>query len=108
MRIVILCGGSGSSALQYGLYHTLEKRVDGVDVRVLVNAYDNGRSTGTVRQVMNGQILGPSDVRKNHATRCRLMYPDSPWIEFLDFRFTASVSTARDLCFKKAQEILVA
>ena len=37
-----------------------------VDLTLLVNAYDNGQSTGLVRRLFN--ILGPSDVRKTMRT----------------------------------------
>ncbi len=108
MRVAIFAGGSGAVALQSGLYHLLEERTDGVDVKIIVNAYDNGRSTGVVRQVMNGQILGPSDVRKNHAIRCRLKHPRSPWPAFLDFRFTSSPADARRICSDKVQGLVEA
>ena len=102
MRIAIFAGGTGPIALQNGLYHTLEKRLDGVETRVIVNAYDNGLSTGVVRQVMHGRILGPSDVRKNHTTRLRLLDPQSPWLSFLDHRFTTSSREARGHCETQA------
>ena len=62
MKIVIVAGGTGSIALQSGLYRLIDQEFDGVDTKVLVNAYDNGLSTGAVRRVMGGRILGPSDV----------------------------------------------
>lgn len=102
MRIAILAGGTGPIALQHGLYHTLEKWLDGVDTKIIVNAYDNGLSTGVVRQVMQGQVLGPSDVRKNHATRLRLVDPQSPWLGFLDHRFSTSPREARGHCETQA------
>ena len=98
MNIVILAGGTGSIALQSGLYQMLDKNLDGVDTKIIVNAYDNGLSTGAVRRVMNGHILGPSDVRKNQTTRLKLENPDSPWNKFLDIRFTRESSQARAFC----------
>lgn len=106
MRIAIFAGGSGSVALQAGLYHSIEECVDGVDLKIIVNAYDNGRSTGTVRQVMNGRILGPSDVRKNQAIRCRLKHPRSPWPAFLDFRFSSRPADARSICSDKIEQLV--
>lgn len=102
MRIVIFAGGTGSQALQHGIYHTLERKLDGVDTKIIVNAYDNGLSTGVVRQIMHGQILGPSDVRKNQVTRLRLLDPQSPWLSFLDHRFSVSSSEARRHCETQA------
>lgn len=101
MNIVILAGGTGSIALQTGLYEILDKTLDGVDTKVLVNAYDNGLSTGAVRKICDGKILGPSDVRKNQTTRLKLENPTSPWLEFLDVRFTIESSKVKDFCLSK-------
>ncbi len=56
-RIVVLCGGRGSSALVNELLDL------GAQVTCLVNAFDDGLSTGRLRQMFSG--LGPSDLRKN-------------------------------------------
>jgi 2-phospho-L-lactate transferase/gluconeogenesis factor (CofD/UPF0052 family)/hydroxymethylpyrimidine pyrophosphatase-like HAD family hydrolase len=99
MKIVILAGGTGSIALQTGLYNTLESlSKDEVDIKILTNAYDNGLSTGSVRKVMGGRILGPSDVRKNQTTRLKLEQPESPWHKLLDIRFTSTSDKAEDFC----------
>lgn len=97
MKIVIMAGGTGSIALQTGLYNLLKERTDQVDVKVIVNAYDNGLSTGAVRKVLGGRILGPSDVRKNQTTRYALEYGiGTPLLKFLDHRFTAESSKAQE------------
>ena len=101
MKIVIVAGGTGSIALQNGLYRHIDEEIDGVDTKVLVNAYDNGLSTGAVRRVMGGRILGPSDVRKNQTTRLKLEQPSSPWLSFLDIRFTVESSKAKEFCMQK-------
>lgn len=106
MRIVVMAGGTGPIALQCGLYDALEKDLDGIDIKVLVNAYDNGLSTGTVRRVMNGRILGPSDVRKNQTTRLRLLDPSSPWLSFLDVRFSTSPAQAATFCHAQATKLM--
>ena len=105
MKIVIVAGGTGSIALQGGLYEVLDKNFDGVDTKILVNAYDNGLSTGVVRKVMGGKILGPSDVRKNQTTRLRLENPSSPWLKFLDTRFTVESSKAKAHCLTCVTEL---
>src|SRR5688572_22976284 len=53
VKTVIFTGGTGSIALQRGLYYALDSKLDGIETRVIVNAYDNGLSTGAVRRVMN-------------------------------------------------------
>ena len=98
VRIVIFAGGRGSAALQRGLYKALDSALDGIDTQIIVNAYDNGLSTGTVRRVMDGRILGPSDVRKNQAMRLELQDPTSPWIKFLETRFSVTARHAPAFC----------
>ena len=53
--ITVICGGRGASTIIPSLIETYK-------VNAIVNAYDDGRSTGLVRHVLN--ILGPSDIRK--------------------------------------------
>ncbi len=73
-RIVIVCGGTGSIALQTGfdaIYGINNYKLD-----VIINAYDNGKSTGACRKVFNNEILGPSDLRKNQMTLFNILYKD--------------------------------
>ena len=60
MRIVILSGGSGNDSLLRGLIRVYPQ----AHINIIVNAYDNGKSTGVCRAVTN--TLGVSDIRKNH------------------------------------------
>ncbi len=101
MKVLIFAGGTGSIALQRGIGSVIENSIvsrDNLDIKILVNAYDNGKSTGTVRKVFNGAILGPSDVRKNHTTRLSIENPTSPWLKFLDIRFSSPADKARSFC----------
>ena len=41
---------------------------------IIVNAYDNGKSTGSCRRIFANKILGPSDVRKNQLLQFSLQY----------------------------------
>ena len=66
-NIVIFSGGTGSIAIQEG-FSTIFGN-DNYNLDVIINAYDNGKSTGICRKVFNDQILGPSDLRKNHMTQ---------------------------------------
>lgn len=100
MKIVIMAGGTGSIALQTGLYKIIEN-TEGIDIKILVNAYDSGLSTGQVRQVLGGNILGPSDVRKNQTTRHTLQYGETPLSRFLNIRFTIESSKAEDFCINE-------
>jgi GT2 family glycosyltransferase/2-phospho-L-lactate transferase/gluconeogenesis factor (CofD/UPF0052 family) len=56
-NVVILCGGRGSGPLANQLLD------QNANVTCLVNAYDDGLSTGRLRYVFDE--LGPSDLRKN-------------------------------------------
>ena len=59
MKISLFCGGRGSSALIRELLTWPQ-----VELSLLVNAYDDGLSTGEIRDLFPG-LLGPSDFRKN-------------------------------------------
>lgn len=61
-------GGRGNDTLV-----KLLKKYSNISLNIIVNAYDDGLSTGRIRNCIN-DILGPSDVRKNIA---RLMNTDS-------------------------------
>lgn len=86
MKIAILAGGTGSIALQTGLHSIFKSQLgDELDIKVIVNAYDNGLSTGVVRTVLDRKLLGPSDVRKNQETLLSLQLAHEP-LSFLDRR----------------------
>lgn len=59
MRIALFCGGRGSATI----IRALLRRTD-IELTLLVNGYDDGLSTGTLRNFIPG-MLGPSDFRKN-------------------------------------------
>lgn len=60
MNIVIFSGGSGNAALVSGLKEVFPD----TKVSFIINAYDDGKSTGVCRKVTD--TLGVSDIRKNH------------------------------------------
>ncbi len=66
-NVVIFSGGTGSIALQEGISAIFGN--DNYNLDIIINAYDNGKSTGACRKVFNDKILGPSDLRKNHMTQ---------------------------------------
>ncbi len=57
LNVVILNGGRGAAALIPALL-----RQQSLNVTSVVNAYDDGRSTGEIRRFFG--MLGPSDIRK--------------------------------------------
>ena len=68
MKTVILSGGSGNDSLIRGLKYYYPS----MNCKVIVNAYDNGKSTGVCRAVTN--TLGVSDIRKNHIRMYKAMH----------------------------------
>lgn len=69
-NVVIFSGGTGSVAIQEGFSAIFGN--DNYNLDVIINAYDNGKSTGTCRKIFNNKILGPSDLRKNHMTQFKV------------------------------------
>src|SRR5205807_5540002 len=71
INVVLFSGGSGTQSITEALQKHPQIRL-----RILINAYDDGHSTGRLRRFIPG-LLGPSDVRKNinrlmpQAERCQ-------------------------------------
>lgn len=95
MKILILSGGTGSVQLQYGISN-LFQGIPKSDITILVNAYDNGLSTGLVRKVFDGKILGPSDVRKNQTLIHRLTFGSTAILDFLNIRFSLPANNVKE------------
>lgn len=84
MKITILSGGSGNDSLIKGLKDLYKD----LDIKVIVNAYDNGKSTGVCRKVTN--TLGVSDIRKNHIRMYKALkgeFADRRFVDFFEGRF---------------------
>ena len=71
-KVVLFCGGSGGKALQGGFASLFDYGNYKLDA--IINAYDNGKSTGVCRRIFDSNILGPSDLRKNQLTQYKLKY----------------------------------
>ena len=76
MRIGIFSGGTGSTQLQEGL-----AQFPSIEITHFLNAYDDGKSTGVVRDVFN--VLGPSDIRKIQYNKWKLKKISNEGIEWL-------------------------
>src|SRR5262245_24402694 len=82
VRVVLFSGGRGSRVLSKQLINNPQ-----VELTVAINGYDDGASTGEVRQFL-GDSLGPSDFRKNASRLAReLRTCTSALIDLLDLRF---------------------
>jgi 2-phospho-L-lactate transferase/gluconeogenesis factor (CofD/UPF0052 family) len=60
VHVVLFCGGSGSSPI----IAELVRQFPDVQTTLVVNGFDDGKSTGALRCLIPG-MLGPSDYRKN-------------------------------------------
>lgn len=72
LKVLLFCGGSGGKALQGGFDSLFD--YGNYELHAIINAYDNGKSTGVCRRIFNSDILGPSDLRKNQLTQFKLKY----------------------------------
>jgi len=94
INVVVLNGGRGASSLIPELLN-----IDGLNVTSIVNAYDDGKSTGEIRRFFD--MLGPSDLRKVQ----ELMLPvDSDYSENLklfNYRFPEKVD--REYCINEIE-----
>jgi 2-phospho-L-lactate transferase/gluconeogenesis factor (CofD/UPF0052 family) len=98
MNILIFSGGTGSVATQTGFRMLYG---DSLDVRIITNTLDNGKSTGTVRKVLDGKINGPSDLRKNQVLRYELQGGNRNLIELLNTRFDCEAKDAEEYCINR-------
>ncbi len=81
LRITLFCGGRGSASLIREIL-----RIPRVKLNLLVNAYDNGSSTGELRRYIPG-YLGPSDFRKNLSYLLELHSPEQYALsKLIDYR----------------------
>jgi 2-phospho-L-lactate transferase/gluconeogenesis factor (CofD/UPF0052 family) len=76
-KVVLFCGGRGSKTIIEALL-----KQPGVDLTLIVNAYDDGLSTGALRLVIPG-MLGPSDFRKNISYLLDLTIPRNEAVKHL-------------------------
>lgn len=87
IKIALFCGGRGSASIIHELL-----RWPNIHLTLIVNAYDDGLSTGALRHCVT-DMLGPSDFRKN------LSYLLDPYSEgqyalkhVLEFRFPPTIT----------------
>src|SRR6266851_186895 len=59
LNVVLFSGGSGTQSITEAFLKHGQ-----IALTILINAYDDGHSTGRLRRFIPG-MLGPSDVRKN-------------------------------------------
>lgn len=110
LNIAVFCGGTGSTAIQEGFSELFGN--DYYNIDFIINAYDNGKSTGICRSVFKNKILGPSDLRKNQLTQFRLIHK-SALLDYMSresilyrlFSLRISAKNGKDY-FEEARRIL--
>tara|TARA_Y100001968_G_scaffold330570_1_gene382803 strand:+ start:1177 stop:2415 length:1239 start_codon:yes stop_codon:yes gene_type:complete len=98
LNVVVLNGGRGAAALIPALIEQPDLQVTSI-----VNAYDDGKSTGEIRRFFG--MLGPSDIRKVQ----ELMLPknDVNHKEYLKlFRFRFAVNCSRDSAISQINDFI--
>ena len=100
MNIVIISGGSGNDSLITGIKSIYKNS----NIKVIVNAYDNGKSTGICRKITN--TLGVSDIRKNHIRMYKATAPiiDNRLVDFYTMRFDFDKDTIVDDILEKLKD----
>ena len=100
MNITILSGGSGNESLLKGLLEFYPQ----ANIKIIVNAYDDGKSTGVCRRITN--TLGVSDIRKNHLRMYRLKneVQDNRIIEFYKERYDLPKNNEKQFVSQKLQD----
>ena len=87
IKVVIFAGGRGSANIINAL-----SNYDQIELDVLVNAYDDGLSTGRLRKFIPG-LLGPSDIRKNICTLIpKHDASKKNLVDLLEYRFSKKIS----------------
>lgn len=109
-NIVIFSGGTGSIAIQEGFAYIYGNENYNLDI--IINAYDNGKSTGVCRKIFDSKILGPSDLRKNHMNQFKLQKSDAlknscgrDFVLYQLFNFRVNAVSKED-CYNKVCEFL--
>ena len=85
MIITIITGGSGSTSIQEGLY----KLCPYINLNLIINGYDDGKSTGVLRKYFPGS-LGISDFRKNQLLEYKLRHGNNDIYKLLNNRFNCN------------------
>ena len=89
INVVIFNGGRGAA----NLIPELINNYPDYKVQSIVNAYDDGKSTGQIREFF--EMLGPSDIRKVQQLMLAKNLPDYESIyKIFDLRFPAHSSNA--------------
>ena len=90
MNILIFNGGRGANTIIKSL-----KKIKDANISSVVNAYDDGKSTGEIRKFFD--MLGPSDIRKVQTSF--LEVNDTNIIDLFNYRFDKNMTNQKALNF---------
>ena len=94
IKISLFSGGTGNDR-----FVSLIKSIPGAEIDIIVNGYDDGKSTGEIRKFIPG-MLGPSDFRKNLAHLIDLNSINGKiFKDLLNFRFSNKVKKSEFISF---------
>ena len=86
LNVVVFSGGRGSINLCDGLREFSKVNDINLNLTNIINAYDDGLSTGAIRAFFDYKILGPSDLRKVQETQYEFYYPEGEGLDFFKSR----------------------
>jgi len=98
INVVVINGGRGASVLIPELL-----KVPGANLSSIVNAYDDGKSTGEIRKFFD--MLGPSDIRKVQELMLPESHPDYQDIYSL-FQLRIDESVSRSNAIKEIKKYI--
>src|SRR3982751_504223 len=94
INVVLFSGGSGTHSITEALLRHKQ-----ISLHILINAYDDGHSTGRLRRFIPS-MLGPSDVRKNINRLMPSAEQSHRSLKLLsDYRLPVEISRADALAF---------
>jgi 2-phospho-L-lactate transferase/gluconeogenesis factor (CofD/UPF0052 family) len=99
IKICLFSGGTGNDR-----FVQLLKDIPKIRLDIIVNGYDDGKSTKEIREFSNG-ILGPSDFRKNLSHLINLKSKNGKILyKILNFRFPNKISQKEFISFLNLQK----
>ena len=99
IKISLFSGGSGNDR-----FISLLKNIPDVELNIVVNGYDDGKSTGELRKFIDG-MLGPSDFRKNLSHLIDLKTTNGRiFKDILDYRFSNNTKSSELISFLKLKK----
>ena len=99
IKISLFSGGSGNDR-----FISLLKNIPDVEINIVVNGYDDGKSTGELRKFIDG-MLGPSDFRKNLSHLIDLKTANGRiFKDILDYRFSNNTKSSELISFLKLKK----